>query len=57
MIENGTLPTQRTVTGTLGELGALMRNQGVQSPALLMIGDVVAQADIAVGGQTAAVAS
>ena len=46
VIENGTLPGQRTVTGTLGELGALVHSTGVQSPALLLIGEVVAQAEI-----------
>ncbi len=65
VIENGTLPTQRTVTGTLGELGTLVRSQGVRSPALLLIGDVVDQAEItadgtaniSVGDQPVAVAS
>jgi len=47
VIENGTLPNQRTVTGTLGKLGALVRSHDVRSPALLLIGEVVAQADIA----------
>jgi uroporphyrin-III C-methyltransferase/precorrin-2 dehydrogenase/sirohydrochlorin ferrochelatase len=57
VIENGTLPAQRTVTGTLGELGALMRSQGVRPPALLLIGGVVAQADITAVDQRAAAAS
>jgi uroporphyrin-III C-methyltransferase/precorrin-2 dehydrogenase/sirohydrochlorin ferrochelatase len=47
VIENGTLPTQRTVTGTLGGLGALIRGQAVHAPALLVIGEVAALADIA----------
>ncbi|MDA1325038.1 MAG: siroheme synthase CysG, partial [Proteobacteria bacterium] len=51
VIENGTLPTQRTVTGTLGGLGALVRREGIQSPALLLIGEVVAQADITAGNR------
>lgn len=57
VIENGTLPTQRTVTGTLGELGTLVCRQNVRSPALLLIGDVVAQADITAVEQLVAAAS
>jgi siroheme synthase len=57
VIENGTLPTQRTVTGTLGELGALVRSQEIQSPALLLIGDVVAQTDITAGNRLVRAAS
>jgi siroheme synthase len=57
VIKNGTLPTQHTITGTLGELGALMHSQKVRSPALLLIGDVVAQADITAAGQPIGVAS
>ena len=57
VIENGTLATQRTVTGTLGELGTLVNGQGVRPPALLLIGDAVAQADIATDDQPTAAAS
>jgi uroporphyrin-III C-methyltransferase/precorrin-2 dehydrogenase/sirohydrochlorin ferrochelatase len=57
VIEDGTLPTQRTVTGSLGELGLLIRSPGVQTPALLMIGNAVSQADLTVRDQTAAAAS
>ncbi len=44
VIENGTLDTQKTVTGTLGELAAMIRDNGIEGPAVLVIGDVVAEA-------------
>ena len=42
IIENGTRPEQRVFTGQLAELAALIEQQQVQSPALLIIGEVVA---------------
>ena len=42
IIENGTLPQQRVITGTLGELPRLSRQHGVTTPALLIIGEVAA---------------
>ena len=53
--ENGTLPDQRVLTGTLGGLGALIASNGVKAPALIIIGEVVSlsnvltQADAAFG--------
>ena len=44
VVENGTLDTQKTVTGTLGELAAMIRDNGIEGPAVLVIGDVVAGA-------------
>jgi siroheme synthase len=41
VIENGTLPTQKTVTGTLDRLEALIAGNDVTGPALIIIGDVV----------------
>lgn len=41
VIENGTLPTQRTVTGTLGGLDALIAENDITGPALIIVGDVV----------------
>lgn len=35
LIENGTRPQQRVITGTLAELPKLQRQHGVRSPALL----------------------
>jgi uroporphyrin-III C-methyltransferase / precorrin-2 dehydrogenase / sirohydrochlorin ferrochelatase len=40
VIENGTQPSQRVVTGTLADLVAKVRAAQVQSPALLIVGEV-----------------
>jgi uroporphyrin-III C-methyltransferase/precorrin-2 dehydrogenase/sirohydrochlorin ferrochelatase len=48
VIENGTLPEQKTVTGTLAELDSLVRTGGITGPALIIVGRVVSQADAAV---------
>jgi uroporphyrin-III C-methyltransferase/precorrin-2 dehydrogenase/sirohydrochlorin ferrochelatase len=53
VVENGTLPEQRVIVGTLGGLGTLVADHGVRSPALLVIGDVVTQADVATLGALA----
>lgn len=45
VIENGTLPTQRTYLGTLGELEDLIRTNAVSAPALVIVGAVAALAD------------
>jgi uroporphyrinogen III methyltransferase / synthase len=41
VIENGTLPAQRTVSGTVGTIAALARDADVRPPALTVIGPVV----------------
>ncbi|HCU65554.1 MAG TPA: uroporphyrinogen-III C-methyltransferase [Rheinheimera sp.] len=41
ILENGTRPEQRVITGTLAQLADLIEQQQVQSPALLVIGEVV----------------
>jgi uroporphyrin-III C-methyltransferase/precorrin-2 dehydrogenase/sirohydrochlorin ferrochelatase len=44
LVENASLPQQRTVAGTLAELPALARENGIRAPALLIVGEVAAQA-------------
>ena len=40
IIEHGTRPDQRVVTGTLADLPARARAAGIESPALLIVGEV-----------------
>jgi uroporphyrin-III C-methyltransferase len=42
LIENATLPHQRTVAGTLQQLPELAKSERVRPPALIVIGEVVA---------------
>jgi uroporphyrin-III C-methyltransferase/precorrin-2 dehydrogenase/sirohydrochlorin ferrochelatase len=42
LIENGSLPNQRVLSGTLAELPVLARVHDVQAPALLIVGEVAA---------------
>jgi uroporphyrinogen III methyltransferase/synthase len=44
-IERGTLPGQRTVTATLGELPAAAAAEDIRAPAILLIGPVAARRD------------
>jgi len=55
VIENGTLPAQRVVTGTLATLENVIEDNAIESPALIVIGAVAGLADTAV--QTAALAA
>jgi uroporphyrin-III C-methyltransferase/precorrin-2 dehydrogenase/sirohydrochlorin ferrochelatase len=41
LIENGTLPTERVVTGTLGDIVELARAEQVRPPATIVVGEVV----------------
>ena len=44
VVTEGTMPTERTVLTTLGELAGAIADQGVRPPAVIVIGDVVAVA-------------
>lgn len=45
LVENGSRPQQRVVTGPLSQLADLARAHAVASPALLIVGEVAALAD------------
>lgn len=45
LVENGSRPQQRVITGTLGQLAQRAAEQAVQSPALLILGEVAALAE------------
>jgi uroporphyrin-III C-methyltransferase / precorrin-2 dehydrogenase / sirohydrochlorin ferrochelatase len=45
LIENGSLPSQRTLTGVLGDLPALARQHAMHAPALLILGEVAVLAE------------
>lgn len=42
MVQDGTLPTQRVVVATLADLAERARDAGIGSPALVVVGEVVA---------------
>ena len=48
VIENGTTPDQRIVTGRLDDLHSLIAHHDIQSPALIIVGEVVRLAAVAV---------
>ena len=41
LIERGTLPSERIVTGVLGDIAALAAQAGIRPPATLIVGEVV----------------
>lgn len=41
LVERGTTSQQRVVTGTLADIADTVKEQGVKSPALIIVGDVV----------------
>ena len=44
VVAEGTMPGERTVLSTLGEVAADVTREGVRPPAVVVIGDVVAVA-------------
>lgn len=42
LIENGTLPNQRNIVGTLSDIAALAKKHKVVSPAIILVGEVAA---------------
>ncbi|MDM7831343.1 uroporphyrinogen-III C-methyltransferase [Cellulomonas edaphi] len=46
VVENGTLPTQRTTTGTLATIGQVAAERGVGNPAVVVVGEVAALAEV-----------
>jgi uroporphyrin-III C-methyltransferase/precorrin-2 dehydrogenase/sirohydrochlorin ferrochelatase len=46
VVENGTLPGQRTTTGTLADIADLAAARGVGNPAVVVVGDVAALASV-----------
>jgi len=51
-VQNASLPDQRIAVTTLGALADMVRNQGLGSPAVLVIGDVL-QGVLALQARTA----
>jgi uroporphyrin-III C-methyltransferase/precorrin-2 dehydrogenase/sirohydrochlorin ferrochelatase len=41
VVQEGTLPTQRSLTATLATVATEMRATGVRPPAIVIVGDVV----------------
>jgi uroporphyrin-III C-methyltransferase len=46
VIQNGTLPTQKQVVGTISSIAMLVREEDLGSPGIIIAGDVVKFADI-----------
>jgi uroporphyrinogen III methyltransferase/synthase len=45
VVEGGTLPSQRTVTGALETIAASVQREGIQSPSITVVGPVAALAE------------
>ena len=45
MISDGSMPTERTVWSTLGEVADDIERENVRPPAIVVVGDVVAVAN------------
>lgn len=46
VVQNGTLPTQRSLVATLGEVAAAVANAGIGSPAIVVVGEVARMAAV-----------
>jgi uroporphyrinogen III methyltransferase/synthase len=46
MVEKGGWPDQRLISGTLGDIAERAKEENVQSPAILVVGDVVRLAEV-----------
>ena len=44
LIENGTLDTERRVSGTLGDLAGLVTREAIAGPTIIIVGDVAGTA-------------
>jgi uroporphyrin-III C-methyltransferase/precorrin-2 dehydrogenase/sirohydrochlorin ferrochelatase len=53
IVENGTLPGQRTTTGTLESIGALAAVAGVKAPAVLVVGEVATLHEVVAAARSA----
>jgi siroheme synthase len=53
VIQEGSLPGERVVTGTLGTIAERARAAGVEPPATIVIGEVVRLRDAAAPGSRA----
>lgn len=54
LVEGATLPSQRTLVGTLASLPSLALRHDVRSPALILVGSVVSLHSVLAPGQSAA---
>ncbi|MGZ3884564.1 MAG: uroporphyrinogen-III C-methyltransferase, partial [Bacteroidia bacterium] len=43
LIQNGSLPDERIALGTIGTIETIAKEQNIQAPAVIIIGDVVQQ--------------
>ena len=41
VIADGTMPTQRTINSTLGQVEGMVTREGIRPPAIIVVGDVV----------------
>ncbi|MDP4773132.1 MAG: SAM-dependent methyltransferase, partial [Limnohabitans sp.] len=51
IVQNASMPTQREALTTLGELSVTLQRKGLQSPSIIVVGDVVQGARAWIGSQ------